>query len=101
MVISGVTGVVSHKPGLTGTQQIKTDIDEMARSANNFMNTFERCLGNFKEEPILIPQCILSREKTVGVFADSGCRPWLREQLVGSAKTIDSTQIGGDSGAGL
>ena len=65
-----VMGAVTHKPGLTGTRQTKTNIDEMARSAQNFINIFQRCLGNFKETPILIPPFILARKEIAGVFAD-------------------------------
>ena len=60
---NGVTGIVTHTPGLVGAWQINKDIDKMARSAHNFVDIFQRCLGNFKEAPILIPPCILAREK--------------------------------------
>ena len=94
---------VGHKPGLTGARHIKTDIYEMARSANNFVNIFQRCLGNFKEAPMLIPPSILAHKKQraylLALVADHGgsLHNWS-----GWQEQNDSTQIRGDlRGAGL
>ena len=87
-------GVVTHTSGLTGAQQTKTNIDEMVRLAHNFVNIFQRCLGDFKIAPMLIPPCILDCEKhwvyLATLVAGHAC---VHNYLSGRQKLINSTQM--------